>query len=277
MNLTPIENKALETVPSNYREYLQAKFYPSVKSIVSDYNLSVEVNNLVHGAFLDLGMNIGDHKETAIYLTETLTKELRRPKYSILTLQEIGLFISKGIRREYPTFNGQMNSLNIQNIYYWIDRGLESNERREALKKFNEALTAQEHVPKLDSLLFSNKRIMSAFQRYKSVGEMPVSGHAYYSIINDQIGQDYKGIKTLVTDPIQRKSIYEACKVEYTETLQKIKVKEERKGNSSVANGIASLLMGDLNSDSPFQNMVKKAYLKAFWDNLIANGEDLKL
>ena len=80
-------------------------------------------------------------KDAFRFLKETIFKDLRYDKkHATLTMAEIELFISKGIKGEYPSPKNGLNSLNVQNIHFWILQGREDKSRIEALRAKENAL-----------------------------------------------------------------------------------------------------------------------------------------
>lgn len=279
MNLTVIENKAIQALPVTLQPYVAVRFKKPLKDY-DNFDLEMEIKNMLVIAFSELGITTSASDQGVLtFLRETLIRDFRRAKFAHLTFEEIRLYVSNGIRGDYGTFNNQLNTINIQNIHYWIKRGLESDERKRALEAFNQQVALEDHqrseVPLQVKIQRSIESILNAFDYYRENGKIQFCGFAYYDILNDLIGEDYKGRKTLVTDPATRKAIFEKSEEAFLADLRKKKFKAEASGNNNAAEQIGEI-MANVRESATLQNKQKELLLGAYFDKLIANNTDLR-
>lgn len=275
--LTVSESNALDQVPATLQDFVRARLAPPIRSL-SDFELEAALTFMIPNAYLEMGLANSSDSKVVTHLRETLAKDLRRASFEMLTLGEVQLFISRGIRGEYGTFRGQLNSLNIPNIHYWIRSGAQSRERAEATKEFNRLLDAQlktSEVPLHLKVERSKQGLLNLFARYKETGQMDHVGFAYYDVLLDLKGVDYKGFRTLVTDEQVRKSITKEIKSNLEKKYTAEKHKAEKKGDLTLAASIGEF-MGRLDDENEFKNKVKERFLKHYFDELIKKGEYLK-
>lgn len=258
MNL--IENKAITELPVMYQEFVRAKInHPSIQA-VSNYDLEVALKNIILISYAELGLKDSVDSQAATFIRQTIFNDFKKAPYSSATVQEIQLFVSKGLRGDYGTFKGQLNVINVQNIHHWVKAGLTDKTRQMAMEEFNRKLDEQlkSDTPiKLtkEALLASAK---GAFKDYKESGKLPFVPHAIYDTI-----KELAGLKTLIKSG-EWPAIQEAAK----ENLKKRH--KSKRGEKSVSE--------ILNMESrTFEFEVKKIGLQRFFDGLINEGKVLEL
>lgn len=279
-SLTIIENKAITSLPVLLREIVKAKYDLAIKTI-SDPSLEVQIKNMIVVAYAEMGLTLDKKNERVVtFLRETLMVDFRKPKYETVSFELIKMFVCAGVRGEYPLFNGQLNTINIRNIHHWINEGLKSEKYKYALKE-HQAMIEKE-IKREPSIIekefLSKKGCLDAFERYKKNKEIPFGAFAYYDVLNDFIGVEYKntGKKTLVSDPAVRKEITTRLTEKHTKELLREKTKHEKRGNLGVAEGLMSAITADFKNTKSLENLIKAEFLMHFFDQLIKENKTLE-
>lgn len=277
MNLLLAEKNAIPLLPEQFQPIVLAKYSDPIKKI-GNLSLATEIRNMVVIAHAELGLNIDSKDDVISFMVDTLLKDLRAPKYATISIELVKLFVKNGVRGDYGTFKNQMNIVNIQNIHYWINEGLKSETYKKAISEYNEILKKEtEPVPVIDKILFSKSACIKAFEHYKMFKTAPFAAFAYYDIINELIGFEYNGIKTLLTDQELRKKITMETKQSYTESMLFNKNKAEKRGNYSLAESIMHDVSNEFKGQKGFENILKEKFLCAFFDQLINQNKNLEL
>lgn len=276
MNLTVIENKAIQSLPVHHKEYLEAKFKPLIKSY-SNYDLERGIKNILITAFAEMGIKDAGDDKVITFLRETMLKDLRSPKYEHITLEEVKLFISQGIRGEYGTFKNQLTTINIPNLFFWIKAGITSTGRKLALEQFNKIIQEEENgKPKIDKMILSKDACKKAFEAYKN-GYEPMTPWAYYDIINELVGVEYNGFKTLVADLVERKRIFSETTKAHIKAMDQEAVKLSKRGKTAEAEAIIKEITGGFKNSKSLENVQKAALLRYYFDQLIKENKQLEL
>lgn len=278
-NLTIIEKNLINALPLHYQPIVVAKYSTPIKSI-GDRTLAEGITEMLIVTNAELGLKLEGNNEVISFLRETLMKDLRAPKFHTVSLELIKHFVGNGVRGEYGTFKNQMNIVNIQNIHYWINEGLKSNAYKQAVAEYNEMLKKENQFserPVIEKIMFSKDACVKAFEHYKMLKTPPFAAFAYYDIINDLIGVEYKGVKTLLTDTELRKKITSETRQAYTNTMVYNKKKAEARGNHSLAESIMMEVLNEFKGNKGFQNALKEKFLIAFFDQLINQNKNLEL
>jgi len=277
MNLLLAEKNVITLLPEHFQPIVIAKYSEPIKKI-GNLSLATEIRNMVVLAHAELGLNIDAKDDVISFMVDTLLKDFRAPKYSTVSIELIKIFVKNGVRGDYGTFKNQLNIVNIQNIHYWINEGLKSELYKKAIMEYNEILKKeQEPMPVIDKIMFSKNACIKAFEDYKLLKTPPFASFAYYDIINDLIGTEYKGFKTLISDSKLREKIINETKEYYTSAMIYNKKKAEAQGHYSFAEAIMSTVSNDFKGDKGFENKLKEKFLTAFFDELITNNKNLEL
>lgn len=276
-NLTIIEKNVINQLPISIQEFVSAKFEKPIKEY-KESELKDELLKFLIQSYAEMGQGASAKDQVVSFLRDTLYSDFQAVKFQTLTLGEIKLFVKKGIRGEYSTFNGQLNTINIQNIHHWIRQGLASEQRASAIKEFNKKVSEAEYTPTIDKLLFSEKGIQHSFDTYKLTGSLPISAFAYYDLINEKNGIEVtingKTFKTLVPDPEIRKEIFKTSKDNYKKKLEKEKFKAESRGDKIEVESIVKLIDGDFKDGSGLNNEHKRNLLTWYFNSLIKEGKN---
>lgn len=262
MNLTIIENTAVQNIPVQLKKFVEAKFKPTIKSY-SDYDLERGIKNIIIISFTELGIKDAGEDKITTFLCETLLRDLRAAKFEHITLEEIQLFISNGIRGEYGSFNNQMNTINIQNLHWWIRKGMESVERKNALDAFNKEL---DKINKSGKPVFYTpeqfkKLAIEAFNDYKNSGKMPYVPHVIYDTIKESLNvkslinqEDWPYIQAEGIEEYKRKYTFGKREHELKKIIENLDLSKDNKALSFATKGVA---------------------LKHYFDKLIAEGKEI--
>lgn len=277
-SLTIIEKSAIEKMPVQLKQVAQAKFSTPIK-FMKPIDLATEVKNLIIVAYTELGITLEKREDTITFLRDTLVKDFRMPKYEHISFELIKVFVSNGIRGEYGTFKNQLNTINVQNIHHWIKEGFKSETYKRAQQEFKDMVEKENNPQRSmsEKLMFSKDGCIKAFESYKSSKRMPFAAFAYYDIINDLIGVDYKGKKTLVTDFEVRKEITTRLTERHTQELLHEREKAVKRGNLSEAEAIMSAITSEFKEGNSLTNLIKAEFLTYYFDQLIKENKPLQL
>lgn len=275
--LTISEKSLIPQLPSHFQPIVAAKYSTPIKSI-GDRSLAEGLTEMLIVTNAELGLKLEGNNDVITFLRETLMKDLRAPKFQTVSLDLIKLFVSNGVRGQYGTFKNQMNIVNIQNIHYWINEGLKSEAYKKAIMEYNELLK-KEVEPKsiMSKMMFSKSACVKAFEHYKLIKTPPNAAFAYYDILNELIGVEYKGFKTLLTDPEKRKAIHAETLEFYTKQMSAVQRKESKRNNLTLAEAIMNEIATEFKGSKGFENLLKERYLLAFFDQLINQNKNLEL
>lgn len=190
-------------------------------------------------------------------------------KCSALTVSEIAVFLKKGVINEYPTFRGQMNAVNVQNVSHWVKCGLEDEERLEALKMQNKIIE-QEQVkrePTPEDIERINIMGLKTCIEYVKTGKTSAFSAPFkhiYDYLNDKYGVEVerKGEKkkTLIPDNDEAIELTNIAKKKFEADKYKVR------GDS-----LESLF----NWKHSYEMYCKDEYCKRFIEKSLAQGIDL--
>lgn len=199
-------------------------------------------------------------------------------KYPAARLGQIELAFRNGALKEYGDYFG----FNLQTLHNWFKSFLNSKENIDALKDYNKVLdlSLKSEVPMHLRIEQTKEALKVRFHDYKKTGKIGFAAYAAYDVLNNLLGVDYrvgdKTIKTLITDPIKRKEIFDSC-LESMQNLYGIeKSKAEKKGDFELAKSIGEFLI-HLDTQDQFYRRSKEKLLTAYFDELITNNKNLNL
>lgn len=277
MSLLLTERNVISKLPEHYQPIVLAKFSEPIKKM-GNLSLATEIRNMVVIAHAELGLNIDSKDDVISFMVDTLLKDFRAPKYATISIELIKLFVKNGVRGDYGTFKNQMNIVNIQNLHFWISEGLKSEKYKLAQNEFN-LILQKESMPEMSEaqkIMFSKESCKRAFETYKKTKEIPFSAFSYYNIINDLIGVEYKGLKTLITDLEVRKQITNEVREKYTKKLLSEKKRYDKTGDLTISHGIMDAIASDFKTGESLNNLIKAEFLKYYFDKLISEQKELE-
>lgn len=273
MNLTVTEQETLQGMPVQIKPIIEARLSKPIR-LYTDSELELEIAGMAVVAHAEKGLKLDQKDDVITFIRNTMARDLRAPKFANISLQLIRLFISNGIRGQYGTFKNQLNTVSVENIHFWINKGLGSEDYKRSVTEFNKKLAEQEYKPKVYNRITTNAAIVNSFENYKKTGEMPYTPYAYYDIINESKGVEYNGKKTLVSDPDARKTLVLQCEAEIAAELNPEREKALKRGRLTEAESLMRAISGEGNT---LANKIKKAFLKHYFDQLISKNEPLGL
>jgi len=271
-----IELDILKSFPEEQQEFIKAKFSPPIHSLRSS-DFENKLLSIIEDAFKANGSS---NKDTSVieHIFEQLKKDFQRPKFKAIGIGQIELACYKGARKEYHK-QGEFFAVNVTAFHSWIDSYLRSKENTEALNQFllktKETTYQTRSTTTIDQVMFSKQAIQDSFKRYKESGNMPLAAHAYYNILNELIGVEFNGKKTLVPDHDARKKIAKEVEENLTTSSLKAKDRAERIGNLTQAEILMGMITSEFSEASTLVNEIKKAFLKHYFDELIKKNEEL--
>jgi hypothetical protein len=297
MNLLPAEIKAIGNITSSLQPFVQAKFQKPIK-LYSDYDLEKEIADFLTIAYMEMGLNSAE-SHVLKFLRETLLRDLRGRKYETVTMAEVRMFVSCGIRGDFGTFKNQLSTINIPNIHYWIRSGLQCEERKIAMKEFfaEQEKAEKTIVPVKFTPEMWRTKAVEFFNDYRLEKDNPDETKAsvydkdgkfkhvvaikaifsngaaagIYDYLCEERGTDYEIrpgvlVKTLVADAGVRLKLVKQAKAEYADEKRRLKIDgrldpEREKEYDQVTR--------------KFEMIVKKHYLLNYFDSLINSGKEL--
>jgi len=261
-----ITQEQIANLPTVQRDFVQLRVGNKAIRDLDTPVIKRACAEIISKAFFDAGQSMGQNTEEAnkvlAYQTEALFSELKGV-FTNLTLPELKESFRRGIRND----SGQYFGLCGKTYHQFIKWFYNLPERQKSWVDFL-ALTETPPEPKIDKALFSKEACKKAFDHYKQTKEMPFAAFAYYDILNELVGTDYNGVKTLVTDKEVRKEITVRLTDQHTKQMLFEKKKQEYKGNLSQAEGIMSAITADFKTGKSLENLIKAEFLKVYFDKI---------
>lgn len=274
MALLTEENNLIKKLPEHLQPYVVARY---TKPIIqcTDYELQATCLTSVQDA-VNANERLGkDNSAVITNLYEQLAKDLRKPKFRAITLEEVTEALFRGARKEY----GDFFAVNIGTIHGWIDAYLKSKERLEAINQFillsNEGLTTDK--PRMLTVQEDIEGCKKLFERYRNSGNLDQLAFAYYDFINERVGVLVDSRKTLVPDPKVRQDILEKTEGALLESLLDERKRLEKRGFMGDARSITQKIEMGFKGDKLLKNRQKQMALKWYFDTLIKEGRELEL
>lgn len=267
---TDDELKAYDALESSSKPFLLALIGGNKISELDKIQAGTEIYNIIKVAEFDSGFT-KLHDDDLLVLAKS-TYDLIIDRYPNLTIQEFKVACKSGVLDVYGDWKGMC----LKTIAFWINSYLNTEGRIKAIKEWNAKLENKtSNIPVAAILEFNKQGALRAFQTYKSTGRLPIGAFAYYDLINEMIGSDYKGIKTLVPDPEEREKICkEVLQIKINIALEEKKI-AERKGNYRNAENLIEAIMNGFKGNMEKER--KTAFLKSFFDSLIKQNKPLQL
>lgn len=269
--LTVKENNAIAALPVQIQPIVAARFGKPIVSY-SKAGLAIEIKNMLLRVYFEKGLNIDEKDSVLSQQREILLEDFRAKKYENISMELIRLFVSNGVRGDYGTFKGQLNTVNIENIHYWVKKGLESEDYKRSVTEFNRKLDEEIKTSKTP-VVYTKEHLatlsVNAFLEYKESGKLPIpiAAAVFYNTIKEALK-----VETLI-DKLDWKNILNDAKSQYTQAQKEMVRKSERK----TLKIDYTLATEGKPGNSQFEAWIKRTALKYYFDTLISKGEDLKL
>lgn len=268
--LTVKENKVIAALPAQIQPIVAARFGQPIRSY-DDVDLAIQIKNLLLRTYFELGLNINDKDAVLSQQREILLRDFRARKYEHISVELIQLFVSNGVRGEYGTFNGQLNTVNIQNIHHWVNHGLKSEEYKRSVTEFNQRLEEEEVKTSKQPVMYTKAHLkilsVQAFNEYTAGGNIPIPSAAatFYDTIKEIMKVD-----SLISKS-DWKSVYNEAKNNYTTAQKALKRERDRKDIKLDF----TLATEEKPGNKSFENHIKRVGLRYFFDQLIKENKDL--
>lgn len=265
-----VKTDILDLQPSS-KPYIMALFMGTKIVDMEPEKAGGQLYDIIKIAEFDSGLTkLND--EDLLILSKTTYDHIKE-KYSNLTIEEFKTACKSGTLNVYGDWYGMC----LKTIASWIKGYTTSEVRIKAIKEWNARLDSYKttNVPVAAIWEFNKQGAINAFNSYKNSGRLPFGAFAYYDIINEMIGTEYKGSKTLITDPEERKRLYKSVKALHTQVAIKEKKLAEQKGNFENAMNLMSGIMDGFKGN--VANSLKTAFLKSYFDNLMKQNKTLNL
>ena len=272
VELNEKEVKAIEALPVHQKPFILALIDFKILSLGKE-NGTNKIYEVLKIAEIDGGLTKIDNKDL-VGLAFSVYELIER-KYVNLTVSELRTACKFGIIEVY----GKWFGICLKTIAQFIDGYILSEARKNAVKEWNAKIAKEEtrETPVNEKIEISKPMILNAFNHFKLHGTMPVGAYAFYDILNELIGVDYKGIKTLVTDRETRLKLVEEVEGSYLKlTLQQIDLNTKRKNFDEVKKLQDSIDNGFKESKT-LTKWKKEAFLKHYFNQLIEEGKQLEL
>lgn len=263
------EIEAIDKLEVGSKPYILALIAPKIVEMVK-VDAGNGIYDIIKRAEFDSGLT-KLHNDDLIVLAKS-SYDLIQDSYPNLTMEEFKIACKNGALNNYGDWYGMC----LKTIVFWIKGYLKTEGRAKAIKEWNAKIDYKSsNVPVAAILEFTKQGALNAFERYKAHKILPIGAFAYYDVINDLIGQDYNGTKTLITDPKIRGKIKADVKFKYLSVSLKERKIAEQQGDyqttEKLMNGILEGFRGTMD------HALKTEFLKAFFDQLIKENKQLKL
>lgn len=267
------EKNAITSLPLSLQEFAMARQEPPINTLKPNEVKRACAEVLTKASF-DMGSPMANEAQVLKFQTEALFLELGG-KFGNMTLSELRSAFNKGIRGEFGQFFGMCPATYNKFIKSYFELPARGQAQIEYLNLLAGLKTTE--VPIQIKTDISKNGCLRIFKIYKETGKFELFPWKYYDMLNDLIGVEYKGFKTLITDPAKRKEIFEKTEGEYKKQLLQEKERAEKRGRLSDAEAIKSRIAMGFENDEPLKNKQKTLMLKMYFDGLIANGKELEL
>ena len=270
IELTASEIKGLETLPNDKKTIIQAMIDKKVLSGLKEDGVSF-VFEVIKVTEINSGLTKLDNKDlTALAFS---VYDLINENFKNLTHLELKTACKNGVIGNY----GQWFGMCLKTFNEWIKAYLNAEVRKQAIKDWNLAVEKSQFSDKpiVNLDLFNKESCLRAFENYKNTGNMPMAAFAYYDTINDLIGVDYNGKKSLITDKAARKHLVSISEEEYQKMALNSKKRAEINGNFGAGETIMDALLTDVRALKSFERITKFNFLKYYFDYLIKNNIQL--
>ena len=272
VQLNEKELRAIELLPINQKPLILALIDYKILAIdkVSANKTMLEIQKETK---IDSGSK--NNQNSDLVALSISSYDLIADKFQNLTMSEFKAACKKGVIGDY----GEWFGMCLKSINQWIKGYLNNEVRSRAIKEWNAKIAKEEtrETPVNEKIEISKPMILNAFNHFKLHGTMPVGAYAFYDILNELIGVDYKGIKTLVTDRETRLKLVEEVEGSYLKlTLQQIDLNTKRKNFDEVKKLQDSIDNGFKESKT-LTKWKKEAFLKHYFNQLIEEGKQLEL
>lgn len=268
IQLSDKELKAMEVLPVSEKGFIMALTGSKICILSKEEAVSF-IYEILKVSEMDSGLTKIENKDlVALGFT---TYDLIKDRYQNLTTNEFTRACKEGVIED------GWYGMCLKTVNQWIKTYVNKELRLKAIKNWNLQIEKSEtsDKPIIDKIFFSKRGCENAFQRYKDLGLMPAGAFAYYDFINDLIGIEYKGRKTLIDDLETRKKIIKQTTHEYTNKLLQAKVFEEKKGNMNLSEALMSIVASNFENDIGLINLQKGYFLKHFFNELIKQNKNL--
>ena len=263
--------RVMETLPMSQQAFVMAVMATKLMEI-EPLDAGKQIYQILKVAEMDSGLT-KLHDDDIKVLAKSVY-DLMKVNYRGLTVSEFRTACKNGVVGMYEDWYGFC----LKTVVQWIEGYLTNDLRKRAIQEWNAKIDKEltSDKPLAAKIEFSKESALRAFEHYKLKGEMPLAPAAYYDLINEWIGEYYKGNKTLVTDPEARMAILEDVKSRFEKICLSQKKLSERNGNHNEAEKLINLVM-DPKGNKTLERMTKEAFLKHFFNYLIESNTDLKL
>lgn len=269
--LTDKEVKAINSLTVSQKSFITA-LIDSKLLVLSKEDCTNTIYQALKVAEIDSGMTKIDNKDL-VQLSFSI-HELIEDKYKNLTISELKIAFKNGVIGTY----GQWFGMCLKTVNEWIKGYLNNEGRINAIKEWNAKILKEEtsDKPIHEINMFNKESSIRAFEHFKLTGSMPNASFAYYDIINELIGVDYNGKKTLIPDLEVRKKLVSECENLYSNLLLKEKKRNEVKGNLQESEKLIDLII-DPKGLKGLERMTKEVFLKYYFNKLISENKRLEL
>ena len=272
IELLPNEIKGLESLPEDKKIIIQSMVGEKVLSGLKKDGVTF-VFEVIKITEINSGLTKLDNKDlTALSFS---VYELINEDFKNLTKLELKAACKNGVIGNY----GQWFGMCLKTFNEWIKAYLNHETRKQAIKEWNLAIEKSQfsNVPVANIDFFDSQSCINAFNTYKTSKIMPLAPFAYYDILNERLGTEYNGLKTLITDKEVRQTLVEQSDFEFVRLCTMGKKKYEKMGDLSGAEKIMDYLLEDKKGLKGYERIVKANFLKHYFETLIAENKEMKL
>lgn len=262
---------AIHSLPSIKQSFILALMDSKIATM-EKVNAGNSIYEIVKISEFDSG--IGKYDNDDLIVLSKSIYDLIIDRYQTLTITEFKKACKYGVINTYGDWQGMC----LKTFNQWIKGYLNAEQRVTAIKEWNAKIAKSEtsDVPVKSRIEFSKQSAIKAFEHYKLTKEMPLSPSSYYDVINEFIGIEYKGKKTLITDPETRKKIVAECEELHTKMAMGLKKKSETNGHFNEAEKLIEVII-DPKGQKTLERMIKAAFLKQYFNQLIESGKEMEL
>jgi hypothetical protein len=256
MTLPVQQIQTIDLLPENAQPFLRAMYQTEIISKLSQSQANEVVLSLITICLQEAGLKDAQDAKVKVFLTERLLQDLRGIKFKHLTVGELKIVLSEGVRGTY----GQFMGINITTIHNWIKSFYEDERRKKSLIYYNKLLSMQIGKPQptpeeMEKTLQAG--CISAYEDFKKGEETKIP-----KVIYDYLWK-YFNIEWSREERLQ---IKEQAKMNFKSELTR------KKFNREIT---TAQYVNILNSGNSLDIEMKKVALKKYFEKLQSENKQL--
>ena len=237
------------------KTFIEAYTSPKINTLENEV-LNKHIINISNQMFATSGQRINDDELKAFCI---MLKNELKTYFANVSIKDVETAINKGVRREFGEYYG----LNMVSVNFWLKKYLDSEDRRNALKKLTASKPLIENKPTPQQI---NETMQNALKRAKELiktNEFNIEGLDFGNCLYDYL----TGINEINFSNEQKNEFMNVAKQHLTQNAlnQKFKFEITQKNFNKIIEGI------EAQKSTTVVILAKKYALKNYLESLIKN------